>query len=76
MQHPGVLISGLYLLSAAVGMLDSWWYYRRLGVDVFLYSDLADFLLASFRSPTAWFIVVYTADSYFEPPFCAGGNGA
>ena len=59
-QHPGVLISGLYLLASAIGMLDSWWYYRHFGVNVFLYSDLADFLLASFRSPTAWLIVVYT----------------
>src|SRR6478609_6661836 len=52
-QQPGVVISGVYLLSSAIGMLDSWWYYRRFGINVFLYSDLADFLLASFRSPTA-----------------------
>jgi hypothetical protein len=60
-QQPGVVVSGVYLLSSAIGMLDSWCYYRRFGIDVFLYSDLADFLLASFRSPTAWLIVVYTA---------------
>jgi hypothetical protein len=59
-QHPGVLISALYLLASAIGMLDSWWYYRHFGVNVFLYSDLADFLLASFRSPTAWLIVLWT----------------
>jgi hypothetical protein len=59
-QHPGVLISALYLLASAIGMLDSWWYYRHFGVNVFLYSDLADFLLASFRSPTAWLIVAWT----------------
>ena len=60
-NHPGILISGLYLLASAIGMLDSWWYYRHFGVNVFLYSDLADFLLASFRSPTAWFVVVLVA---------------
>jgi hypothetical protein len=60
-QHPGVLISGLYLLASAIGMLDSWWYFRQFGISVFIYSDLADFLLASFRSPTAWLIVLYTA---------------
>jgi len=60
-QHPGVLISGLYLLASAIGMLDSWWFYRHFGVSVFLYSDLADFLLASFRSPTTWFVVLLVA---------------
>lgn len=60
-NHPGILISGLYLLASAIGMLDSWWYYRHFGVNAFLYSDLADFLLASFRSPTGWFVVVFVA---------------
>jgi hypothetical protein len=60
-DHPGILISGLYLLASAIGMLDSWWYYRQFGVSVFLYSDLADFLLASFRSPTTWLVVLFVA---------------
>lgn len=60
-QQPGAVISGLYLLSSAIGMLDSWWYFRQFGINVFLHSDLADFLLASFRSPTAWLVVVFTA---------------
>ncbi len=59
--HPAVGISAVYLVSSAIGMLDSWWYYRRFGIDIFLYSDLADFLLASFRSPTAWLVVGLTA---------------
>jgi hypothetical protein len=59
-EHPGVWIPGLYLLASAIGMLDSWWYFRQFGIDIFLYSDVADFLLASFRSPTAWLIVALT----------------
>jgi hypothetical protein len=59
-EHPGVWVPGLYLLASAIGMLDSWWYFRQFGIDIFLYSDVADFLLASFRSPTAWFIVALT----------------
>jgi hypothetical protein len=59
-EQPGLVISGLYLLSSAIGMLDWWWYYRHFSINVFLDSDVADFLLASFRSPTAWLIVVYT----------------
>jgi imidazolonepropionase-like amidohydrolase len=59
-EHPGAWIPGLYLLASAIGMLDSWWYFRQFGIDVFLYSDVADFLLASFRSPTAWLTVALT----------------
>jgi hypothetical protein len=60
-DHPGVCISALYLVSSAVGMLDSWWYYRQFHINIFFHSDLADFLLASFRSPTAWLVVGLTA---------------
>jgi hypothetical protein len=59
-EHPGVGVSALYLVCSAIGMLDSWWYYRQFDIDIFLYSDLADFLLASFRSPTAWLVVGLT----------------
>jgi hypothetical protein len=60
-NHPGVGISALYVVSSAIGMLDSWWYYRQFNISIFFYSDVADFLLASFRSPTAWFVVGLTA---------------
>jgi len=60
-NHPGVAVSALYLVASAIGMLDSWWYYRQFNINIFFYSDLADFLLASFRSPTAWLVVGLTA---------------
>jgi hypothetical protein len=60
-DHPGVAFSSLYLVSSAIGMLDSWSYYRQFDINIFFYSDLADFLLASFRSPTVWLIVGWTA---------------
>jgi hypothetical protein len=60
-NQPGVGISALYIVSSAIGMLDSWSYYRQFDINVFFYSDLADFLLASFRSPTALLVVGWAA---------------
>lgn len=34
--------------------------FRHFGVDVFLFSDVSDYLLASFRTPTVWFIVAFS----------------
>lgn len=58
LDNATVILPGMYLLASAIGMLDSWWYYRQFGINIFYYSDLADFLLASFRSPTAWLVVL------------------
>lgn len=60
-NHPGVGISALYIVSSAIGMLDSWSYYRQFNINIFFYSDLADFLLAAFRSPTALLVVGWAA---------------
>jgi hypothetical protein len=60
-RHPGAWVPGLYLLASTIGTLDSWSYFRRFGVNVFLYSDVADFLLASLREPGAWVIVALSA---------------
>jgi hypothetical protein len=43
LTNPGLWPVILYLIGSMVGMLDSWWFYRRFGINVFLYSDIADF---------------------------------
>jgi hypothetical protein len=58
-EHPGVWLPGLYMLGSTIGMLDSWWFFHQFGINVFLYSDVADFLLASFREPAAWLLVAW-----------------
>ena len=60
-KHPAAVIPGLYLVGSTIGMLDSWWYFRQFGVDIFLYSDISDYLLASFREPGAWLIVAFSS---------------
>ncbi len=59
-DHPGVWVPGLYVIGSTIGMLDSWWFFHQFGINVFLYSDLADFLLASFREPGAWLVMAWT----------------
>jgi hypothetical protein len=59
-DHPGVWVPGLYMIGSTIGMLDSWWFFHQFGINVFLYSDVADFLLASFREPGAWLVMTWT----------------
>ncbi|HEX5045820.1 MAG TPA: hypothetical protein VFX89_01770 [Gammaproteobacteria bacterium] len=56
-DHPGVWVPGLYMIGSTIGMLDSWWFFHQFGINVFLYSDAADFLLASFRNPVGWLVM-------------------
>jgi hypothetical protein len=60
-RHPGVWVPALYLFASTVGTLDAWSYFRAFGINVFLYSDVADFLLASLREPGGWVIVALSA---------------
>ena len=60
-DHPGVWVPGLYVIGSTIGMLDSWWFFHQFGINVFLYSDVADFLLASFREPGGWLVMAFCA---------------
>jgi hypothetical protein len=60
-DHPGVWVPGLYMIGSTIGMLDSWWFFHQFGINVFLYSDVADFLLASFREPGGWLVMAFCA---------------
>lgn len=77
-EHPGLLLSGGYLAATGVGMLSSWTYYRRFGIDIFTYAQLSDFLIGAFRNPLAtlailvaipavWFVMV--SDAWLDRRF-------
>lgn len=52
-EHPGLVLTGSYLIVSAVGMLSSWTFYRRFGVNVFDFTQLSDFFLMPLRQPLA-----------------------
>ena len=56
-QHPALLISALYVVASTIGMLFSWDYLRRFGINVFDYAQIGDFLLASLKEPMTWALV-------------------
>jgi hypothetical protein len=53
LANPTVVLSLLYLYVTAIGMLYSAVLYGRFGINVFDYSEIADFLLAAFKNPVA-----------------------
>lgn len=57
-DHPALLLSALYVAASAIGMLFSWAFLRRFGINVFLYAEIGDFLLASLREPFTWLLVL------------------
>ncbi|MCB1642879.1 MAG: hypothetical protein KDI37_14200 [Xanthomonadales bacterium] len=58
LRRPGLALPALYVLSSTIGMLFYWAYFRRFGIDILAYIDPTDLLLASFRRPTVWLILV------------------
>ena len=57
-EHPALLVSALYIASSVIGMFYAWAYLRRFGINVFNYSQVSDFLLASLKEPFTWGLVV------------------
>ena len=57
-QHPALLVSAVYVMASIIGMLFSWDYLRLFGINVFNYSQIGDFLLASLKEPFTWIIVI------------------
>lgn len=57
-DHPALLVSGLYVFATAIGMFFSWSYLRHFGINVFLYAEIGDFLMASFKDPVIWIVVI------------------
>jgi uncharacterized membrane protein len=57
-QHPALLVSAMYVAASVIGMFYSWAYLRHFGINVFNYSQISDFLLASLKEPFTWGLVV------------------
>ena len=53
-EHPALLVSAIYVFATAVGMFFSWSFMRNFGVNIFIYTEIGDFLLASFKDPVIW----------------------
>lgn len=56
-RHPALLFSALYVIASTIGMVFSWDYLRRFGINVFNYAQIGDFLLASLKEPMTWGLV-------------------
>ncbi len=50
-QHPGLVISLTYLVVSLIGLLFSYSLFSEFGINVFLYAEISDFLLAALREP-------------------------
>lgn len=60
-EHPALLVSMVYVLASAVGMLFSWTYLWHFGINFFDYAQIGDFLLASLKEPYTWLVVFLVA---------------
>ena len=56
-EHPAFLFSALYVIASIIGMVFSWDFLRRFGINVFHYAEIGDFLLASLKEPYTWALV-------------------
>src|SRR5215213_5447662 len=54
LDNPTLALTLLYLYVTAVGMLYSAVLYGRFGINIFDYSEIADFLLAAFKNPVSF----------------------
>jgi len=52
-EHPALVLSAAYLSATGLGMLSSWTFYDRFGLNVFHYAQLSDFILSAVRNPLA-----------------------
>ena len=64
-EHPALIISGLYVFATAIGMFFAWSYLRHFGINVFLYAEISDFLMASFKDPMIWVLVFIVTLSWY-----------
>ena len=57
-EHPALLVSLVYVAASAIGMIYSWAYLRRFGINVFHFAQIGDFLLGSLKEPFTWLVVI------------------
>lgn len=60
-DHPGALLTVLYLVLTSVGLVYTYAYYARFRVNVLDYADTSDFLLAALREPLAILLALLPA---------------
>src|SRR5215217_430730 len=58
---PTLIVTMLYVYIAAIGIVYSWALYRMFGINIFDYSEIADFLLAAFKNAFALLSIVLIA---------------
>ena len=58
-RHPALLVSALYVVASTIGMLFAWRFLGHFGLNVFNYSQIGDFLLASLKEPMTWALVAF-----------------
>lgn len=63
-EHPALIVSAVYVFATAIGMFYSWSFMRQFGVNVFLYAEIGDFLLVSFKDPIIWAVVAVCAAAW------------
>jgi hypothetical protein len=56
-DHPSLLLTLVYLLVSAIGVIYSYFFYREFGINIVEFVDLSDFLLASIQEPIS--IVIF-----------------
>ncbi len=56
--HPALLLSSLYVVASAVGMLYTGVFLWQFDINVFHYAVIGDFLVASLKDPIIWFTVI------------------
>jgi hypothetical protein len=59
-EHPALLVSAFYVAASVIGMFYAWSYLRFFDINVFNYSQISDFLLASLKEPYTWALVFVT----------------
>ena len=52
-EHPALVLSAAYLFATGLGMLSSWTFYDRFGLNIFHYAQISDFILSAVRNPLA-----------------------
>ena len=58
-EHPALLVSAFYVAASVIGMFYAWSYLRHFDVNVFNYSQISDFLVASLKEPFTWALVIF-----------------
>ncbi len=50
-EHPGLLLTVLYLIASMIGLAFSWSLFSQFNINIFSYAEVTDFLMAALREP-------------------------